>query len=548
MSSFPAWAEAILYQESGLRMGTNFLLALGTAWLSPLRAVYVYPGILAWGVMLNGFGLFLWMRWGLKSSYSLSILGVFFVALTANPVQTSAAGGFFPQTFGTAFLLFSLAFLSKVLSRSDFSLPAAIGLGISWAAVVSMYSELFPVLGVVSLLTVLLHLRVAFQKKKIQVLIKSLLIAAVSALLCGNVEWLRMFRSLPRQMNAVVGWKIRLDFAAMWSEAVGAKPLNLAWNAGFVILTAALSLLILVGFMTLIKKRQVIPLVLACTWVVMAVFFWAGSAADPFKAAWSIHKITQWGFLSVLAVAFSALRSVRFASRKMVGVVVALTCIFGFIPLVSVLNFQGAATGLAAKSANPVEDFFQLARVVRAYKKNNVYQVSPAKPWPGKLSAYFLMDQPFIQGSWDGLPTSGAGQMAGFNNTESLYYCLDCPFPNPRNALLPANAVVIQQPVVADMSKEFKKPLQRKTFDVLDGETVCLTIFSIRTGLAALSVQTNSTQLKVFNDHGWLTQINSAETGRKPNIAFPLQRGYSQVCFQSSPAATVTLLDLVLSP
>lgn len=547
--SFPAFGEAISYQQHGLRMGANFLLALTTSWLPSLRSVNVYPAVLAWGLALNVFGLFLYMRWVLKSTYSISILPLFFVALTPNPVQSSAAWGFFPQTLGTAFLLFSMAILSKVLSNVHFSIKTALWLGISWAAMVSVYSELFPILGLISMFSILLNVRRFTKRGKLQCLFKTILVALGSGLFCANYEWLRIISAIQLQMQNVVGWPIRLDFFELWSDAIGAKPVILKWNIGFLIIATGLSLLWLAGMLVIIKKKQIIPLSILIVWLVMIFYFWLTKDVNPSRTTWSIYKITQWSSLSLLAVAFFSLRSFKLVHTKLLSTVIALVCIAGFLPLVSIFNFHGEAMREVTGTDNPIEDYFQLARVIKAYKKTNVYQVSTASQWPRILPSYFLMDQAFLLGSWDGIPASGTEQVGQLRNSDTLFYCLACPFPNPRNALLPANSVIIQQPVISDINTaNFNVQRQKINIQVLETENVCLTIFSISSGNTDVWVQSNPAQLHISNKQDWKTELSIADGNPKSKIEFPTQKGYNALCIKSNPSASITILNLNLTP
>lgn len=127
--SFPALFQIISYQGGGLRMGANFLLALITSWTFDLRSVDVYPAVLAWGITLNAFSLFLWMRWGLRASQRVILLALFFLVVTPNVIQISAVHGFFPQTFGTAVFFLAMTILIRIVRSSNFSVKMAILLG-----------------------------------------------------------------------------------------------------------------------------------------------------------------------------------------------------------------------------------------------------------------------------------------------------------------------------------------------------------------------------------------------------------------------------------
>jgi hypothetical protein len=357
-----------------------------------------------------------------------------------------------------------------------------------------------------------------------------------------------MVKAIPMQIKSVVGWSISMDFSNLWSDAIGAKPVNLNWNIGFLILAITISALWFTGLGILIRKKKIIPLSIYGVWMAMVLYFWLTREAVPFKAAWSIYKITQWSSLSLIAVAFFSLRTFKFINKRLLTSALALVCVLGFLPLISFFNFQGASVYEATGSDNPIEDYLQLARIIKEYKKNNIYQVSPASQWPKILPSYFLMDRPLLLSSWNDESAVISEQIQSLKNAETLFYCLACPFPNSRNALLPANSVVIQQPVISELSKsDFNIQRNKKLmFQINDSEKVCLAIFSVFSGDTEVRIESDSATLQVSNESDLGIKLIIENEKSRPKIEFPTRRGYNHLCFQSKLSTTITILDLYL--
>jgi hypothetical protein len=553
--SFPYLSQVEIYQANGLRMGANFFLALITSLALNLRSVDVYPAVLGWGIALNVFGLFLWMRWGLRVPYKIVFLASFFLAVTPNAIQVSGSYGFLPQTFGTAGFFFAMAILTRVIRLSNFSLKIGALLGTSWAFLVSAYSELFPVAVIVSTLPLLFaFLRNRF-KKRVGHFIKTLSVSLLVWITLSNYELFRIAKAIPIQMNVQVGWSISEDFFALWNAAISAKPLETSWSLGFSLASILLSSLCLLGFWHVLKKKQVVPLSILLVFLTMTVYFLFSKNINLRMSMWSIYKITQWSSLFFIALAFSALQNFSFLKTKISNVIIVSVCIVGIVPLISIFNHQAGQMQKLTGSKTPIQDYSQLAQLINLYNKPIAYQVSPLYALPTYLPVYFLMNRP-LQGRWG----DGSISLPFLANTlpeisDTLFYCLMCPFSNPRNPLLPAKAVVIEQPVIFEVEspEAYQATDTTLNFLVSENKGTCITIFSLQPGDVTMTFSTefkkitlDSSTLRIFDHKEWDEEFTIRQNDNV-TTKFPLLIGNHRICFESIKTTSVTILDLYLS-
>jgi hypothetical protein len=555
--SFPSLFQVVSYQSNGLRMGANFLLALITSWTFNLRSVDVYPAVLAWGIVLNAFSLFLWMRWGLRASHRVIVLALFFLTVTPNAIQISAVHGFFPQTFGTAAFFLAITILVRIVRASNFSVKMASLLGIAWAFQISVYSELFPVLVIVSAVPCLFALVRSIQKKRLKPFLKTWSFSLALAAVLSHYELFRFMQSIPAQLSANVGWRIPPDLFQFWEQAISVKPFETQQNWGFLLAAGIMSLLFFVGLWQIIKTKQLVPLSMLVTCLLMVGYFWFSKDANMYKAMWSIYKIAQWSSLLLISFAFLGLAFLPFP--KIFNTVAIIFCTAGIIPLVWFFNdLGGSMQGYAASNA-PIQEYYQLANMIKAYHKPVAYQLSPETIWPASLPIYFLMNTP-LQGNWGPYISNDfiADKLPKISDT--LFYCLACPFPNPRNPLLPANATVIQEPVIYDIYDKKHKLLDyhlsgsQLNFPVSKDKGACIFIFSPKAGHAimTLTIQSirkidRSSGVLLYDQTGWQYPLSISPT--QVDVPLELEIGNNQICLESKDHTnTVSIFDLRLLP
>lgn len=301
-----------LYQRDHLRMGSTFLLALLQA-LSGADAIRVHQVVMAWGMLLNLGGIALLMRWAFRSPRWAAAGATLLAAAACNPLHGSIQMGFQPQTFGTAYLSFTLALLARATRRTFWTAPNAFVLALGVTTFVRVYSDLAPVLALGGLAYLVMNLRRALRDGTAGSFLRFAAVTTAALALLGNYEWYRAVKALQAQVGSVVGWPIAWKAPEFASFALGTRPLfgEEPVSGRRLVRAVGALLLLLVGLPRLVRDRRaaVVAAVLG-VYAAMAVYY-GGFVTDP-KAGtlghrWSVFKICKWAFPLVLAVQFVGL-------------------------------------------------------------------------------------------------------------------------------------------------------------------------------------------------------------------------------------------------
>jgi len=323
-----------IYQNGQLRMGSTFFLALLEAY-SGFDAVLVYPVVMAWGMLLNLAGIALLMRWTLRQTRWVAAGAVLLAAAAFNPLHGSIMLGFQPQNFGTAYLSFAIAVLSRSTRATFWTRGNSILLAVAITSFIRVYSDLAPVLALVATGSVMLTALRAWRGEQLPRYLRFVAWTLLALLVLGNIEWIRAWHALRSQVGSAVGWVIPWTFWDYVTFALGARPIQ--QYPGLHTLHVALGvlafLLLTIGLTRVLRDRRAALIGLALAiYAGMAICF-SAVASNDLERTWPLFKICKWAFPLVLAVQFVglALLAKRFTRRAAVLLLPGLMIYFAAI-------------------------------------------------------------------------------------------------------------------------------------------------------------------------------------------------------------------------
>ena len=340
----PAWATVQLFQNTGLRMGSAFVLGWVQAIFGREWSYEVFPLVSALGVICGALGIGATLLAACPGRWLEAWLAALTAAVTVNGFAFGAANGFLPQTWGLAFAATAFGLRGLELgTRADRSgcapwrtgVPIAIGV----AASMHCYWDLLPLEGPALGLTYLLPWPGwnTADWRKIWVRTRAL---AVSCLLLVNLEWLRAVPGVLGNIKAVVAnpvaWQV-WDFPA---HALGLKSSvwegsGWSWRGAshLQLLGGCVGVMTWLAIMTFslrsrwlhrwtlsrrwVQRWRVAPLVPAMVWVAisgMLFMYFRYFVASPWRMrndtiwpdgigqSWSQYKLTIWASLFVISL------------------------------------------------------------------------------------------------------------------------------------------------------------------------------------------------------------------------------------------------------
>src|SRR5262249_31501499 len=262
-------------------------------------------------VVLNVLGVFLLVRWGAQLPRSYALLGGLLMAVAPNPVHTGAATGVFRQPFGTAALLFSLPVLSRAVVIRKPGLGYALVLPISYAFVLAVYSELFPVLMLVTALVAVQALWRAHRLKITTYVLRAAVVVAACFVVLANVQIAKFVALFPIVTGIIVGWDVQWSALDFWAFGMGTRQAGVeaavpVTAAMPVLLTLVATVLLVAGLARLLTHRFATALLAAVAVFGVMAGYYGFVAHNPWTGAlghtWSLYKVAQWAFPVVLAV------------------------------------------------------------------------------------------------------------------------------------------------------------------------------------------------------------------------------------------------------
>jgi hypothetical protein len=398
-----------LYQVHHLRMGISFLLALCQAASPGWAALEVYPGALAWGVLLNVLGIFVVCRWTLRLSREAALFGAGLAAVLNNPLHFSAQNNFLPQLYGTAFLLLALALLTRMMNPRRWTLPAAVAVAISQAALVSGYSELAPILALVDLAFGCWLLVKARRCGQLPQMLRFGAAVTLCFVLASHIETVRAVRGLLYQSSWVIGASVVATPPAYGAFAMGTGQTTEKLGGwcldgpmrfpAFVILPL-LVLLFLRGLKNSLRVRQAFPLLAALAVLALLGAYFA-LCTDPVTGergySWNLFKLCKWAYPLAAALQAAGVARIALSGRTLRW---GAACVMGLAAVAAVNTHWGASHDFArifrsvVGDVSPDDYLVKVRRAVRSNPNAGVYLCSDHF-WHARLFGLAVYPRPF---------------------------------------------------------------------------------------------------------------------------------------------------------
>lgn len=300
--------HALVYSD-WFHMGAVHFLAVIRSFLPGLTAYQVYPPVAAWGLLLNGAGMYCLARWmfRLPRSYA-NMVGIMPLVL-GSPLVAAHQEGFFCQMYGTASFAFSVGLLSRLYVRNHWNWGSAAVFGLTIGAVLTTYGEFTPILT----MGCAAFLIQAFRRS----VVKSQAIdflgfggkATICFILFCNYELYRTIRGIlfTANLNGVGSHHDWSDFG-FWGFAMGA----LGDDVVFVIYTIVATGLFFTGLAFAVRHRQQSVALLTClAFFMAAVIYFRFISRDPWTGeighTWNLYKLGKYTFPLVSVVITSGI-------------------------------------------------------------------------------------------------------------------------------------------------------------------------------------------------------------------------------------------------
>jgi hypothetical protein len=367
----PVLTQPRLYQLLGLRMGAMYFFSFVQSIIPGAMAWEVYPTVMAIGMVVNAAAIYLACRWTIRLSRYWALGGAFAAIILNNPIHYSISLGFLPQLYGLAFFTFSLAVWTRFLRKRTWNRQLGAWLAIATVGLISSYSELFPVLGLILISTFTMTLVIKHDQLSGRVLATG--IAGLCVIILANYELLRMLKALKTQVGAVVGWNIAFSLIEFLGVALGIRPgfpLPEKVAFAFNLSTGLLTILLLLGVVSQLRKSWYQLLTLSASLgVFLFMFFYFRFAVEnpwvkgSFGQTWSMFKLSNWAYpvTAVLSTAgLSALRIPRIFLTFLTAITVILSAIIG-----SWIDYRATQEiRLTTGSERPFEAYLQAAEII----------------------------------------------------------------------------------------------------------------------------------------------------------------------------------------
>jgi hypothetical protein len=543
-------------QELNHRMGPMFLLALVRAVLRFRTAAELFPVVMAWGTALNVAGIFVLARWGLGVPRFAAVVGTAAVAVALNSLNYSAAEGFLCQVYGTAALAFGLAQLARLHAAANWRPGNAALFGLSFATLLSMYSELAPILALAASAAGGWALWRA-PRCRLGHFARFAGVVLLAILLFGNIESVRAVRSVCMLISAPAGYPIPWTNNQFARFALGFYPYYLFGTTDpvpghYLIGAAVAGTAFLLGLLRAFRDRQALPLGVACCVFTGMVIVHLGMR-DPWTGAvghsWRLFKLGKWVFTLVAALEVAGLWLLlrRCPWPRLAGILVAAALVWAAVPMqLDEARHIAAMVGLRVGGDAGFRGLGQLVRRMDARAPRRLYYVSePSDSWPRCLAAYLLNPRPFANG-WKG--SKGFGEewlvhdLPEAFEPGTLFFQYGAPPFSPPMERLPFNYSIVDRTRPLLFRVENPNGLEGRlgaAFTWVGKDPLVLFVFSPWDGPAVLSFlasagpclpETSRRSLRLTDERGTAHDA-TVEAASGTTVAFPvtLTRGINRL-------------------
>jgi hypothetical protein len=425
--------QPAMYQIMGFRMGAINILALIQSIFCKSETLKAAPISLALFASAYLSAIYLIFRWSFKTTVSASAIACIF---TCPVFILCTLWSLLPQLAGFSALLCSIALLDKWSKKAvdtyqgDNGRWVIIGLSLAWLG--SCYSELLPII-VLPLLTSAGSL---VNSRGLKAACLSVLLVVTSALILGNIEWIRAGHALLTQKDAIVGNPMPMSAFAHIGISTGLFLESLTTYDINTIATRLAVIILLIsaifGGLKFCKPKNINSILLhSCASFIPLLIYFFFISRDPWSGktghTWSMFKLDQWisPFLLIFAMyGFTSLGPVNLLKTV---TAIAFTLLLWFPLLLNEMRFviDSQAAGLRQFGGITSVDEIDSLRDSLAhsgYSSAKLIRSTPAtSPWPDVIYSYALQGFP-LSSVWPNNDVTNAGHKTD-DATGALLFC-----------------------------------------------------------------------------------------------------------------------------
>jgi hypothetical protein len=413
----PALTQVATYQFWHFRMGASFLFgwvqaAFGVDWSYLVYPVIVVLPLVAGALAIAGTALF-----AVRKGRLVCFLGGAAAVTTLNGFSFGTLLGFLPQSYGIAFAFGGLGLLGMYTYSckhdGSVSTVALIPGAVVLSALLFCYPEITPML-VIAVLAYLV-LESLFHASRARSMVSLAVRLTLGVLLLANVELIRVFESLIKQSNVVVGGPVVWTPLQFLAHAAGF--LSGAWDGNYwtfvsarateisVLLVLACSCAVLIRYRHRVRPDALSPALSMLGVCVCAWLYFRYVSPSPWNEgtgqSWNQFKLSNWAslFLLFALTCVAALASQRGRLTR-------------FIVIGGMLLWQGS--GLAWNyvladdrtrafreetgfDQSPFASYLQIRTVAKLAGNEPIYLALGGPHQKNRqMFTYFLMDHPVI--------------------------------------------------------------------------------------------------------------------------------------------------------
>ena len=420
---YPTSTQVLIYQTGGIRMGGSFFLGFVQSLFALQWSYYAYIPTVSIGFVTGclSIGGIIRQVVPVKKTVVLSLATLPCFLMTG--FLFGAQWGFFPQTFGLAFLAGLSAlfpYLVTVMFRNNYAWPCIVmytfPAALCTAAFLFAYNEPFPIIIAAMGLFVLI-LACVFAKKK-KMLLSLLIFYIVEVLILINYEAIRIAHNLIQTLSvgngAVIGWPVLWCPMQFLAHAFGLKSPNSnhMFSADYFISVWIFPIffiflcIVLFRFIYAKPKRKLMLLFLVCFDFIFLVlfvkfrYFIPNSSAAEIGYTFLQYKITKYAapFSLALVGIFGAL--VWFYKKKFRPLLICLYLIllvFGlyFQCFIVSKNLTIPFLKEVRQRQSPFEQLLQLRSALSTIPKDEVVHLALGQEYSKlrQMVAYVLYDR-----------------------------------------------------------------------------------------------------------------------------------------------------------
>jgi hypothetical protein len=409
--------SAVIHSFQGLshRMGPLHLLALLRAALPMYITPQLFPVAIGLGLLLNMAGVYVLGRWTLRLARFPAACGTMLIGTAYSSLCLSANYGFLCQIYGTASLAFTLALLSRLMSRVNWRGSSAVLAGLTLSTLVAMYSELSPVVAFASLCCIGFSAWRAGHRGYHWPLLRFVGLTLLASLLIGNYEWMRAVIGVTRMSQVKgVGWHIPWTDQQYALFATGFSPFGMfsfraVGGVSHAVVTVVAIAALALGLFYLVRRRRTLPIAAAGLVILGLAYYFRFHVLDPWTdevgQTWNLLKLAKWSFplVAVLQIGGLTLVLKRLPARRVMMITLTVLALVVAAPthwaqscgiVGRVQNLTGSRSGL--------RDLAKLCHRLDELRPSNLYiATGQPGPWPRAAAGYLLYPRPIVSG-WHG--------------------------------------------------------------------------------------------------------------------------------------------------